>query len=115
MNFGLCGTPSAFQNYINDILHEHLDIFCSAYMDDIFIYNKSKKKHAKHVRLVFQKFQKTDLQLDIDKCEFYAQKIKYLNLITTPEGIKMDQKNGVSFWLAETWKSQKRSELFKLG
>ena len=43
MNFGLCGAPSAFQNYINDILHEHLNIFCSAYIDDILIYSKSKK------------------------------------------------------------------------
>ena len=50
-----------------------------------------EKKHAKHVRLVFQKFQKAGLQLDIDKCEFYAQKVKYLGLIITPEGIKMDQ------------------------
>ena len=72
MNFGFCGTPSAFQNYINDILHEHLDTFCFAYIDDIFIYSKSKKEHAKHVRLVFQKLQKTGLQLDIDKCEFYV-------------------------------------------
>ena len=91
MNFGFCGAPSAFQNYINDILHEHLDIFCSAYIDDIFIYNKSKKKHARHIRLIFQKFQKAGLQLDIDKCEFYAQEVKYLGLIITPEGIKMDQ------------------------
>ena len=44
MNFGLCGAPSAFQNYINDVLHEHLNTFCFAYIDDIFIYNKSKKK-----------------------------------------------------------------------
>ena len=91
MNFGLCGAPSAFQNYINDILHEHLNTFCFAYIDDIFIYSKSKRKHAKHVRLVFRKFQKTGLQLDIDKCEFYAQKVKYLGQIITPEGIKMDQ------------------------
>ena len=97
MNFGLCGTPSAFQNYINDILHEHLNTFCSAYIDDIFIYSKSKKEHAKHVRLVFQKFQKAGLQLDIDKCEFYAQEIKYLGLIITPESIKMDQEKMASF------------------
>ena len=44
MNFRLCGAPSAFQNYINDILHEHLDTLCSAYIDDIFIYSKSKNK-----------------------------------------------------------------------
>ena len=37
MNFGLCGAPSFFQNYINDILHEHLDTFFSTYIDDIFI------------------------------------------------------------------------------
>ena len=60
-NFGLCGAPSAFQNYINDILHEHLNTFCFAYIDDILIYSKSKKKHAKHVRLVFQKFQEAGL------------------------------------------------------
>ena len=44
MNFGLCGAPSSFQNYINDILHEHLDTFCSAYINDILIYSKTEKK-----------------------------------------------------------------------
>ena len=43
MNFGLCGALSSFQNYINDILHEYLDTFCSAYINDIFIYSKTKK------------------------------------------------------------------------
>ena len=43
MNFGLCGAPSFFQNYINDIFHEYLNTFCSAYIDDIFIYSKTKK------------------------------------------------------------------------
>ena len=45
MNFGFCGAPSFFQNYINDILHEHLNTFCSAYIDNIFIYSKTKEKH----------------------------------------------------------------------
>ena len=84
MNFGLCGAPSSFQNYINDILHEHLDTFCSAYINDILIYSKTKKEHTKHVQLVFQKLQKAGLQLDIDKCEFFVKKIKYLGLIITP-------------------------------
>ena len=53
MNFGFCGILSTSQNYINDILHEYLNIFCSAYIDDIFIYNKTKQKHAKHIRLMF--------------------------------------------------------------
>ena len=91
MNFGLCGAPSSFQNYINDIFHEYLDTFCSAYIDDIFIYSKTKKEHTKHVQLIFQKLQKAGFQFDIDKCVFFVKKIKYLNLIITPESIKMDQ------------------------
>ena len=45
-----------------------------------------------HIHQVFQKLQKAGFQLDIDKCEFFVKKIKYLSLIITPEGIKMDQK-----------------------
>ena len=45
----------------------------------------------KHVEQIFQKLQKTCFQLDIDKCEFFIKKIKYLNLIITPKNIKMDQ------------------------
>ena len=91
MNFGLCGAPSFFQNYINDIFHEHLNTFCSAYINDILIYSKTKKEHTKHVQLVLQKLQKAGLQLDIDKCEFFVKEVKYLGLIITSEGIKMDQ------------------------
>ena len=46
-----------------------------------------------HVQQMFQKLQKAGLQLEIDKCEFFVKKVKYLGLIITPEGIKMDQKN----------------------
>ena len=90
MNFGLCGAPSFFQNYINDILYEYLNKFSSACIDDIFIYSKTKKD-TKHVQQVFQKLQKAGLQFDIDKCEFFVKEVKYLSLIITPEGIKMDQ------------------------
>ena len=53
---------------------------------------KKKKKHMKHVQQILQKLQKAGFQLDIDKCEFFVKKIKYLSLIITPENIKMDQK-----------------------
>ena len=87
LDFGFCGTSSTFQNCINDILYEYLNTFSSAYIGDIFIYNRTKKTHVKHIRLVFQKFQKIGLQLDIDKYEFYVLEIKYLNLIITLENI----------------------------
>ena len=48
MNFGFRGIPSTFQNYINDILNKYINIFCFAYIDDIFIYNRTKKTRGIH-------------------------------------------------------------------
>ena len=40
MPFGLCNILTNFQNYINKILAEKLDIFIIIYLDNIFIYTK---------------------------------------------------------------------------
>ena len=45
MPFRLCGASSSFQSYINDILWDCLDIFATAYIDDILIYSKNRKDH----------------------------------------------------------------------
>ena len=43
MPFGLTGAPVTFQRFINDSLHDYLDQFCSAYLDDILIYSKTRE------------------------------------------------------------------------
>ena len=40
MPFGLFNTPTRFQDYINKILAEKLDIFVIVYLDNIFIYTE---------------------------------------------------------------------------
>ena len=47
--FSLHGTPATFQHFINDILSEHLNIFISAYIDDLLIYSNSLREHKEHV------------------------------------------------------------------
>ena len=44
-------------------------------------------KHIEHVNKILLKFKKTDLYLNIDKCEFHAITIKYLNFIIIIEDI----------------------------
>jgi Reverse transcriptase (RNA-dependent DNA polymerase) len=88
--FGLSNAPSAFQHFINDVLHEHLDEFCSAYIDDILIYSDDLESHQKHVRWVLEATRKAGLQLDIEKCEFHVSEVTYLGLIISTEGIRMD-------------------------
>ncbi len=44
MSFGLTNAPATFQNYINKILVEKLDVFVIVYLDDIFIYTENKEE-----------------------------------------------------------------------
>jgi len=92
MPFGLANAPSSFQRYINDALHEYLDVFCTAYIDDILIYSDSITEHQKHVRLVLERLREYGLQIDISKCEFHVTEVSYLGLIVTTNGIRMDPK-----------------------
>jgi transposase InsO family protein len=90
--FGLSGSPATFQRYINWTLREHLDEFCSAYVDDILIFSsESLEDHQTKVQTVLSKLLEAGLQLDIDKCEFEKQKVKYLGFILEAgKGISMD-------------------------
>ena len=88
--FGLTEGFSSLQYYMNDILFEFLDKFCSVYLDDILIYSNSLSEHKEHVHKVLTAIQAADLQIDIDKSEFYVQKTHFLDVIVGVNGIKMD-------------------------
>lgn len=90
MPFGLANAPSSWQSFINSILGNDLDDFVTAYMDDILIYSDNLKDHKRQVQQVLQKLADNGLQLDIEKCEFHVTEVKYLGLIVTQNGIKMD-------------------------
>ena len=90
MPFGLIGRPFSWQRFINDLLLEYLNDFCIAYLDDIFIYSTNLKDHKQHVRKVLTMLQETKIQANIDKYEFYMTETKYLGLIISTDGIKID-------------------------
>ena len=90
MPFGLTNAPASWQTFINDILGPFLDDFCTAYIDDILIYSQNMKDHREHVRKVLAKLKEHGIQIDIDKCEFHVTETKYLGLIISSDGIRMD-------------------------
>ncbi len=100
--FKLTNKSSSFQNFINDTLHDFLNIFCIAYMNDILIYSNSKKKHTQHVHQILKRLRVVELQIDIEKCEFSVIEIKYLSLIIITHEIKMNSEkiNVIMNWAA---------------
>ena len=75
---------------MNDTLIDFLNDFCQVYLNDILIYSITKKAHREHVRKVLLKLREAGLQLDIEKCEFHVQETKFLGLIVSTEGLRMD-------------------------
>ncbi len=90
MSFELINESSTFQNFMNDTLMNYLDEFVVAYLNDIIVYSNSKKKHIKHVRKILQRLRETNIQTDVDKCEFHITKTKYLKMIVKRDEIKMN-------------------------
>ena len=91
MPFGLTNAPATFQVLINTTFCEYLDIFVTAYLDNILIYTKSTlKEHIQEVKKVFKALQKADIRLLPDKCKFHVKTVKFLGSIITTNGIQMD-------------------------
>ena len=88
--FGLCNAPGTFQSFINDTVREYLDVFCTAYLDDVFIYSGNKEEHSGQGLTVLKRLQERELQVDIDQGEFLATEVKYLGLIVTNDGKEID-------------------------
>jgi hypothetical protein len=50
--FSLCNAPTTFQNYINYILHNALNNYCTAYFNNIFVFSKIHTKYTKYINEV---------------------------------------------------------------
>jgi Reverse transcriptase (RNA-dependent DNA polymerase) len=88
--YGLTNPPAAFQSFIQDVLHDHLDIFCVVYLDDILIFSRTQDEHDVHVKLVLDHLRDHHLCTNPAKCEWDKSEVEYLGYILGADGIKMN-------------------------
>ena len=92
MFFDFCNVFETFQLYINDIFKKYLNDSCIVYLNNVLIYNNNKKNHIKHVRKILNKFHVVKFFLNINKCKFFVNEIKYFELIIIIENVKINSK-----------------------
>ncbi|KAH0607354.1 uncharacterized protein H6S33_002388 [Morchella sextelata] len=65
----LTNTPATFQHFINDCVRDYLDMFCTAYLDDILIYSDTFEEYQLHVKKVLEALQRNGVLLKPEKLE----------------------------------------------
>jgi len=87
--FGLTNAPSTFQDMMNHIISDMLDMGTLAYMDDILVYTDTEEKHDETVREVLKRLQNNGLAISPEKCVWKAQEVEFLGYIIGRNGIRM--------------------------
>ena len=89
MLFGLTNAPIAFQQFMNNIFSDLLDVCIVIYLDDILIYLNSMSKHHWYVKEVLKYLCKTGLYAKAKKYKFHFKLVEYLKYIFFPSGLTM--------------------------
>ncbi|MBW0499957.1 hypothetical protein O181_039672 [Austropuccinia psidii MF-1] len=91
MPFGLTNAPASFQNLVNDIFYDLLDIYVVVYLDDIMVFSKSEEEHFTHVYTVLSRLRANNLFSKASKCLFHVSSVEYLYYVVSSEVLKIDQ------------------------
>lgn len=83
----LCVKAAAaiLQKTIESLLCEFTNVFC--YQDDIVVTGANFADHLKTLKQVLSKLQNTGLRLNANKCEYFKEKISYLEFDIDSKGL----------------------------
>ena len=89
MSFSFTNAPTVFQQFINDIFSDLLDVCVVIYLDDILIYSNNMSEHHWHIKEVLKYLHKASLYAKVEKCKFHSKSVEYLGYILSPSGLTM--------------------------
>jgi len=91
MPFGLTNAPSTFQDMMNHMLSDMLDVGVLAYMDDILVYTNTEEGHDRTVKEVLKRLQSNGLAVSPEKCVWKATEVEFLGYVIGRNGIRMSE------------------------
>jgi len=87
--FGLTNAPSTFQDMMNHVFSDMIDLGLLVYMDDFLIYAKTEEEHDQWVKEVLRRLQENRLAVSPDKYLWKTQEVEFLGYVIGQEGIQM--------------------------
>jgi hypothetical protein len=90
MSFCLTNAPTHFMYLMNSVFMEELDKFVVVFIDDIFVFSKSRKEHEEHLSMVLQRLRDHQLYAKFSMCEFWLTEVLFLCHVVSSERISMD-------------------------
>ncbi|KAL6185772.1 hypothetical protein ACLB2K_041899 [Fragaria x ananassa] len=117
MPFGLTNALVTFMDLMNMVFSPYLDRFVIVFINDILVYSKSEKEHAKHLRLILRTLRNAQLYAKFSKCEFWLNKVGFLGHVVSAKGVSVDAQKveAVSSWRRPTTVTEIRSFLGLAG
>jgi hypothetical protein len=91
MAFGLTNAPATFQDMMNHVFSDMIDLGLLIYMDNILIYAKTIEEHDDLVRKVLQRLTNNKLAVEPAKYVWRCTEVEFLGYIISRDGIKMSQ------------------------
>ncbi|GBO08148.1 Retrovirus-related Pol polyprotein from transposon 17.6 [Araneus ventricosus] len=79
MPFGMKKAGSTFQRSMDKILSKHRR-YCRAYIDVVATFFENWEEHKKYIRELFQTLQESNLNANLEKCEFGKKEVKFLGM-----------------------------------
>jgi hypothetical protein len=87
LSYGLYISPASFQR-LADVLKNLTGTECWVFIDDVMVCAKTAKEYAQRLVNVLERFERADLQLQPEKCEFAKDQVQYLGHVISSRGIE---------------------------
>ncbi|GFS88205.1 retrovirus-related Pol polyprotein from transposon 17.6 [Trichonephila clavipes] len=110
--FGLRNAAATYQRAMSKVVQTISDFAC-VYIDDLAIFSDTWEEHLNHLEEVFKRLEHFNFSVNLGKCEFARQKVKYLRHVIGSGRHSPDKERikAIQNLQAPTTKKQLRSAL----
>ena len=110
--FGVRNSPSEFQRLMDLALNDLYPLGILCYVDDIVIFDNDYEEHLKKFELVMERLGDKGLYVQLSKCSFLQEQVKFLGHIISFDGIQPDKDKVEAIWQSRPPRDKKELRSF---